>query len=67
MSDQIVLVFTPERETKNTVRYQEDAHDGTVGNPGEPAIGTLYVQRRTIERLGLTTTDRLTVTLSKSE
>jgi hypothetical protein len=33
------LTFTLERETKNTIRYQEDAD----GNP--PAIGTLYVQK----------------------
>jgi hypothetical protein len=33
------LTFTLERETKNTIRYQEDAD----GKP--PAIGTLYVQK----------------------
>jgi hypothetical protein len=33
------LSFTIERETKNTVRYQEQ----TAGKP--PAIGTLYVQK----------------------
>ena len=33
------LTFTVERETKNTVRYQEQ----TAGRP--PAIGTLYVQK----------------------
>ena len=33
------LTFTMERETKNTVRYQEQ----TEGKP--PAIGTLYVQK----------------------
>ena len=33
------LRFAVERETKNTVRYQEQ----TVGKP--PAVGTLYVQR----------------------
>ena len=33
------LTFTIERETKNTVRYQEQ----TEGKP--PAIGTLYVQK----------------------
>jgi hypothetical protein len=33
------LSFTVERETKNTVRYQEE----TDGKP--PAIGTLYVQK----------------------
>ena len=33
------ITFTVERETKNTVRYQEK----TDGKP--PAIGTLYVQK----------------------
>ena len=33
------LTFTLERETKNTIRYAEDAN----GKP--PAIGTLYVQK----------------------
>ena len=33
------LVFATERETKNTVRSQEEAN----GKP--PVIGTLYVQR----------------------
>ena len=31
--------FTLERETKNTIRYQEDAS----GKP--PAIGTMYAQK----------------------
>ena len=34
-----ILMFKVERETKNTVRYQEQ----TDGKP--PAIGTLYVQK----------------------
>ena len=33
------LTFTLERETKNTIRYAEDAS----GKP--PAIGTLYLQK----------------------
>ncbi len=34
------LMFTLERETKNTVRYQEKADEG------EHTIGTLYVQKK---------------------
>ena len=34
-----VLEFAMERETKNTVRYEEK----TSGQP--PAVGTLYVQK----------------------
>ena len=39
MMESQTLTFTLERETKNTIRYQEDAN----GKP--PAIGTLYVQK----------------------
>ncbi|MPZ14118.1 MAG: hypothetical protein GEU73_06785 [Chloroflexi bacterium] len=34
-----VLEFAIERETKNTVRYEEK----TAGQP--PAVGTLYIQK----------------------
>ena len=34
-----IIPFTLERETKNTIRYSEDAD----GKP--PAIGVLYVQK----------------------
>ena len=48
------LVFVRERETKNTVRFQEEAN----GKP--PVIGTLYVQRWA---LGEPLPQRLTVTI----
>ena len=48
------LVFATERETKNTVRFQEEAS----GKP--PVIGTLYVQRWA---LGEPLPQRLTVTI----
>ena len=48
------LVFVTERETKNTVRFQEEAN----GKP--PVIGTLYVQRWA---LGEPLPQRLTVTI----
>ena len=48
------LIFAMERETKNTVRYQEEA----VGKP--PVVGTLYVQRWA---LGEPVPQRLTVTI----
>lgn len=38
MADTIRLMFERERETKNTVRFQEQSE--------EPIIGTLYVQKR---------------------
>ncbi len=37
--DAKVIGFKLERETKNTVRYEEE----TAGQP--PAVGTLYVQK----------------------
>jgi hypothetical protein len=52
------LTFTLERETKNTIRYQED----TDGKP--PAIGTLYVQKWL---LGKEPPQRLTITLGEVE
>ena len=48
------LVFATERETKNTVLFQEEAN----GKP--PVIGTLYVQRWA---LGEPLPQRLTVTI----
>ncbi len=48
------LVFVTERETKNTVRFQEEAS----GKP--PVIGTLYVQRWA---LGEPLPQRLTMTI----
>ena len=44
---EIVVEFVKERETKNTVRFQE------VENPdGEPpAVGTLYIQKWVLKRL----------------
>ena len=52
------LTFTLERETKNTIRYTEDAS----GKP--PAIGTLYVQKWL---LGNEPPQRLTITIGEAE
>ena len=57
MMETQTLTFTLERETKNTIRYQEDAS----GKP--PAIGTIYVQKWLI---GETPPRNLTVTISES-
>jgi hypothetical protein len=46
MSDQLALRFERERETKNTVRYQELAGDG------EQVVGSLYVRKAELARLG---------------
>ncbi len=55
--DQHKITFTLERETKNTIRYQEE----TDGNP--PAIGTLYLQKW---MLGETPPVKLQVTVSEA-
>ncbi len=52
------LTFTLERETKNTICYQEDAN----GKP--PAMGTLYVQKWL---LGKEPPQRLTITIGAAE
>ena len=52
--EQQTLVFVMDRETKNTVRFQEE----TNGKP--PVVGTLYVQHWA---LGQPLPQRLTVTI----
>jgi hypothetical protein len=56
--DKQTLTFTLERETKNTIRYAEDAS----GKP--PAIGTLYVQKWL---LGNEPPRKLTITIGEGE
>ena len=52
------LTFAMERQTKNTVRYQEQ----TGGEP--PVVGTLYVQRWA---LGTPIPQRLTITIEAAK
>ena len=52
------ITFTLERETKNTIRYQEDSN----GKP--PAIGTLYLQKWLV---GDRPPRKLTVTVAEVE
>ena len=49
------LGFQRERETKNTVRYEEQVTDAP------PVVGTLYLQKYALNRLG--NPDRLRVTI----
>ena len=49
------LSFQRERETKNTVRYEEQVTDAP------PVVGTLYLQKYALNRLG--NPDRLRVTI----
>lgn len=43
----LTVAFTRERDTKRTVRYTEVATDDA-----EPVIGTLYVQKSGLAKLG---------------
>lgn len=47
---QVKVEFTLERETKNTVRYEEVPADPKV--PEEVAIGSLYVQKKALRGIG---------------
>ena len=47
MAEEIRLRFKRERETKNTVRFEEEVSDS--GEP--PVIGTLYLQKWALKRL----------------
>ena len=44
----ITIQLRKERETKNTIRFEEMENE--EGNP--PLIGTLYVQKWALKRLG---------------
>lgn len=47
-SKSVELSFTMEKETKNTIRFQEEQDD-----PDErPAIGTLYITKKALVALG---------------
>lgn len=51
---QVTVTFNKEKDTKNTRKFMEDAV--------EPIIGTLYVQKSALEKLG--NPETLTVTIS---
>lgn len=57
-TDTLTLTFAKERETKNTIRYQE-----TVAAGDYPRIGTLYVSKAAL--VGIGNPDVLTVTIAK--
>lgn len=50
----ITITFDKERDTKNTVRFQEQ-------NDQAPVIGTLYVQKWALNQLGNPQTIQLTI------
>ena len=54
------LNFVPEKETKNTIRFQEDTFD-----TDNITIGSLYVQKHTLKNMGWKHGDTLTITIEK--
>ena len=56
--EKLELIFSREKETKNTIRYQEELGEEDV------AVGTLYVQK---EVLGEPAPQRLKVVIEEGE
>ncbi len=59
--EKLVLKFTYEKETRNTIRYQEELGD-EAHSSRDIAVGSLYVQK---EALGEPTPQRLKVTIEQ--
>ena len=59
--DKLELKFTYEKETKNTIRYQEELGD-VAHSSRDIAVGTLYIQKET---LGEPAPQRLKVTIEE--
>jgi hypothetical protein len=61
--EKLELKFTYEKETKNTIRYQEEL--GEVGySSRDVAVGSLYIQK---EALGEPAPQRLKVTIEEEK
>ena len=59
--ESITIRLRKERETKNTIRFEEMENE--EGNP--PLVGTLYVQKWALKRLG--NPERLTLRLEAAD
>lgn len=57
---EIVATFVRERETKNTVRFAEQENE-----EGPPVIGTVYIQKYALKRLG--SPEKLLLTIRADE
>ena len=55
----ITLVFKEERDTKNTIRFQEQVNDDLDSQK----IGTIYVAKSTLKEMGWARGKALTITL----
>ena len=61
--EKLELIFSREKETKNTIRYKEVLGD-VAHSSQDIAVGTLYIQR---EALGNPAPQRLKVTIEPEE
>jgi len=61
--EKLELRFTYEKETKNTVRYQEELGE-EAHSSRDIAVGTIYVQK---EALGEPAPQRLKVTIEEDD
>jgi hypothetical protein len=55
----VVVVASPERPTKNSVRFQED----TEGDFAVEFIGQIYIKNHTLGQIGFTGTEKIKVTV----
>ena len=61
--EKLELKFTYEKETKNTIRYQEELGD-EAHSSRDVAVGSLYIQK---EALGEPVPQRLRVTIEEDD
>jgi hypothetical protein len=61
--DKLELIFSREKETKNTIRYQEELGE-EAHSSRDIAVGTIYVQK---EALGELAPQRLKVTIEEDD
>ena len=57
--DSFTITFETEKETKNTIRYSE-----VPANGEPPKVGTLYLQKWAVQKLG--SPDKIKVTVEAS-
>jgi hypothetical protein len=62
MAKEVNAIFVEEKDTKNCVRFQEELSD-----LGAPVIGTLYVQKYTLNQMGYKRGQKLEMTLKVEE
>ncbi len=60
--EKLVLKFTIEKETRNTIRYKEEL--GEESGSRDIAVGTIYIQK---EALGESAPGNLKVTIEEDE